>query len=131
MDMIKGLERLQSRVVNLITETECAGAGQLSLLKTLHSDIVHLIHDPSMANPDLLDQMSLRLAHRARAQDELHEESYDTLVVGLRLLARARRHEIASTVGPESKLAGLAPAMQGVAADVAPQRRMGNISKVV
>lgn len=101
MDMIKGLERLQVRIAGLISETERVGAYHLVLLKSLYTDLDTLINNPARANPEMLDELSLQLAHRSRAQDDLAGESYDTIAVGLRLLARARRHEIETTCGPD------------------------------
>ena len=103
MDIIKGLTRLQSNIETLLASAESAEDPHLSLLKHCYTRITLLIKNPETVDVALIDQLAIDLSQRSRNRDQLPEEDYDRIVVGLKLLAKMRQVEIDSAYGPSSQ----------------------------
>lgn len=102
MDIIKGLARLQFNIETLSAAAEAAGDPHLTLLKRCHHQIAQFVQSPETIDVALLEQLALDLSLRSRSRDQLPEQDYDLIVVGIRLLARMRQSEIEQSYGPSS-----------------------------
>lgn len=104
MDMVKGLSRLTALLETLFTDAEVVGVAHLALLKSIQDQLDAFIQDPLLVDTDTLDAMSLMLALRNRAQDELPAQRYDTIALCLRLIVDSRRREIDIACGPDDDI---------------------------
>ncbi len=102
MDIIKGLTRLQSNIETLLASAESAEDSHLPLLKRCHSQLNLFILNPETIDVALIDQLAVELSLRSRSGDQLPEEDYDKISVGLKLLAKMRQSEIERSYGPSS-----------------------------
>ena len=102
MDIIKGLARLQSNIETLLASAESAEDLHLPLLKRCHNQLNLFIQNPETIDVALIDQLAVELSLRSRSGDQLPEEDYDRISVGLKLLAKMRQSEIDRSYGPSS-----------------------------
>ncbi|MCG8669679.1 MAG: hypothetical protein MI867_09740 [Pseudomonadales bacterium] len=102
MDIIKGLTRLQFNLESLIASSEANGCEHIGLIKRCYCEVSAFIENPTTLDPEVLEQLAIELVLRPRNQDQLPEQDYDKIAIGLKLLARMRKEEIEKAVGPES-----------------------------